>query len=78
MLTQEEKELICGAACDLETGNHLIRYRSDKERAMIKELSEVLIKQFHQHTLTPREEEILEVYHLCTDYEYAQSKINKQ
>ena len=72
ILTEHERELICDAACDLESGNHLLRPRDEEHRCMIDELI---------HTLnTPadkrdeRQNLIFEEYRLCTDYDYAQSK----
>ena len=38
ILTEHEKSLICRAAQDLESGNHLLFRRSQEERDMIKEV----------------------------------------
>lgn len=41
-LTEQEKHLICQAATDLESGNYLLRKRTDEELQMISEVSSVL------------------------------------
>ena len=73
MLTEEEKKLICKAACNLESGRYLLRKMSPEEKKMMGEVCATLGKSEYKQPLSNREKEILEEYRLCTDYEYAQS-----
>ena len=75
-MTPKEISLIEKAACDLQTGNHLIRERTDEEYAMIGEV--ILALSTPKVRLTERQKEILEHYRLCTDYDYWKSKQPKE
>lgn len=65
-LTEKEKELISQIVCDLETGNHLLRPRSEEYWAFSKEFAEAHMTQ----TPNEKQKEILEYYRQCTDYHY--------
>ena len=75
-MTEKEITLICRAACDLETGNHLLRKRTEEENNMRTELCIVLnlVENGKEAELTPRQKEIYEEYRVCSDYDYAKSK----
>lgn len=72
MLTKNEKELVCQAACNLASGRYLLRKMSPEETKMMGEVCVTLGKSEDKQPLSDREKEILEEYRLCTDYEYAQ------
>ena len=71
-MSPEEVKLIQYAACDLETGHHLLYKRSKQEIDMIQEVCETLKTPAEKRS--ERQKEIYEEYLLCTDYEYAVSK----
>jgi hypothetical protein len=75
MLTNNEKKLISQAACDFETGNHLLQKRSKEQLDMMKEISITL--RTSDELRTERQKEIAEEYRLCTDYDYWKSKQSK-
>ena len=66
LLTKEETELINQATVDNETGNHLLRPRSDEYWAMRK----VIYEAFKAQNPTPKQEQILEYMKQCSDYFY--------
>ena len=66
VLTKREKELIENIACDLETGNDLIRPRSDEYWAFSKEFYEAS----NAKEPTEKQKDIIEYYNQCTDYFY--------
>ena len=66
VLTKREKELISQIACDLESGNHLIRPRNKEYRDFFREFLEVS----NTKEPTERQKEILEYYKQCSDYFY--------
>lgn len=72
ILTEKERALICQAASDLESGNYLLRKRTDEQLAMIQEVSKAL--NTPEQERDSRQVLICEEYRLCTDYEYAKSK----
>ena len=72
ILTNDEKRLICQAACDLESGNYLIRKRTDEQLKMIEEVLKAI--NAPEEKRTERQKLIAEEYRLCTDFDYAQSK----
>ncbi len=72
ILTETEKQLICQAASDLESGNYLLRKRTDEQLTMIQEVSKAL--NTPEQERDSRQVLICEEYRLCTDYEYAKSK----
>lgn len=69
MLTEQEINLICTAAADLESGNHLLRPRSAEEYGMLEEVCGVLKKIEFNEKLTDREYEIYTTYRRCTEIE---------
>ena len=71
-MTELEKELICKAAMDLETGHHLLYERSGDEISMINEVLETLATPIE--LMSDRQKEIYEEYRLCTDYNYWKTK----
>lgn len=75
MLTDNEKKLISLAACDFDTGNYLLRKRSEERLNMMKEVSITL--KTPEESRTERQKEIAEEYRLCTDYDYWKSKQSK-
>lgn len=66
LLTEKEKELISRIGCDLQTGNHLLRPRSEEYWAFGKEFAEACITQ----NPDGKQKEMLEYYRQCTDYSY--------
>lgn len=72
MLTRKEKKLICRAAADIKTGNHLLYKRTNEELEMLKGLCSVLETVENKTKLTPREYQIYHEYLMCTDYRYYQ------
>ena len=73
-MTQEEKTLFCQAACDIESGNYLIRQRTEKQLRAISETLEALATPSEKRT--ERQKAVVEEYRLNTNYEYAKSKKN--
>ncbi len=71
-MTELEKKLICKAAMDLETGNHLLRPRSYTELAMIDEVLTTI--NTPEEKRSDRQKDIYEEYRLCTDYDYWNEK----
>jgi len=68
MLTDNEKRLISQAACDFESGNHLLCKRSKEQFNMMKEISITL--KTPEESRTDRQKEIAEEYRLCIDYDH--------
>ena len=68
-LTDADKIGLCSAICDLETGNYLIRPRTEME---IKYIQEILVAE-HAKNPTERQKEIIEWRRACTDHEYAEA-----
>ena len=66
ILTKREKELIENIACDLESGNHLIRPRSEE----YWKFSEEFWDASNAKEPTEKQKEILEYYNQCSDYFY--------
>lgn len=66
ILTEREKELISQIACDLESGNHLIRPRSEEYWAFSNEFWEAS----NTKEPTEKQKQILEYYYQSTDYFY--------
>jgi hypothetical protein len=74
-MTQREKELVCRAATDIETGNHLLLPRSYSELAMVDEVLATI--NTPEENRSDRQKEIYEEYRLCTDYDYWKEKNNE-
>ena len=68
ILTEREKNLICRAASDIESGNYLIRPRSYSELAMVDEVLATI--NTPDNGRSDRQKEIYEEYRRCTDYDY--------
>ena len=66
ILTNKEKELISFVACDLQSGNHLLRPRSEEYWSFGKEVNEAL----NAESPDEKQKEIKEYFHQCTDYFY--------
>ena len=66
LLTEDETYLIEQATIDNETGNHLLRPRSDEYWAMRKEIYEAT----KAENPTDRQSQILEYMKQCSDYFY--------
>lgn len=71
-MTEKEIELICKAAMDIATGNHLLNKRTEEELQMLKEVSKAIYTP--EKKRTQRQKDIYEEYLCCTDYNYAKSK----
>ena len=67
-MTNEERALVCKAATDLETGNHLIYPRTKEEKEMIADLN-IAILTFPAER-TARQKELYEEYRRCTEPDY--------
>ena len=74
-MTQREKGLVCRAATDIETGNHLLLPRSYSELAMVDEVLATI--NTPEEKRSDRQKEIYEEYRLCTDYDYWKEKNNE-
>ena len=74
-MTQEESRLICRAAMDIESGNHLLLPRSYSELAMVDEVLATI--NTPEEKRSDRQKEIFEEYRLCTDYDYWKEKNNE-
>ena len=72
ILTEREKNLICRAATDIESGNYLICPRSYSELAMVDEVLATI--NVPEDGRSDRQKEIYEEYRLCTDYDYWKSQ----
>ena len=66
-ITKSESIELCDASCDLESGNYLIRERTQERLNTIKEILEAE----RTENPTDRQKEILEWYKVCSDYFYA-------
>lgn len=73
ILTDNEKHLICQAVCDLETGNHLLRKRSDEQKSMIVEVDNAL--DTPEDERDERQRLIVEQVKLFTDPNYEKPKL---
>ena len=69
-LSHEEICLIGQAASDLESGNHLIRKRSEQQRNMMNEVLYTLLCSDAGENLTDRQKSILHVYRMHIDFDY--------
>ena len=69
-ITSEEERLIERIACDLQTGNHLLRPRDDKYWEIFYEMVRLRTKEIHGHPMTLREQEMSEYETQCSDYFY--------
>ena len=65
-LTDKEKELISQIACDQESGNWLIRPRTDEYWAFYRDFCDAA----YAKEPTERQTDILEYYRQCSDYYY--------
>ena len=68
ILTERERNLICRAATDIESGNYLICPRSYSELTMVDEVLATI--NTPEEKRSDRQKEIMEYYHQCTDYDY--------
>ena len=68
-LTKSEKVMLSLIACDNDSGNHLLRERSDEYWQMQKEWAEAA----KAESPTEKQTMILEYVHQCTDYAYYHS-----
>lgn len=66
-ITKSESIEFCGASCDLESGNYLIRKRTQKRLNAIQKILEAE----RAENPTDRQKEILEWHKVCSDYFYA-------
>ena len=66
-ITKSESIELCGASCDLESGNYLIRERNQERLNTIQEILEAE----RAENPTDKQKEILEWQKVCTDYFYA-------
>ena len=66
VLTEKEKSLISQIAYDMESGNHLIRPRSDEYWTFSREFYEAA----NAKVPTEKQNEMIEYYNQSTDYFY--------
>lgn len=66
-ITKSESIEFCGASCDLESGNYLIRKRTQERLNAIQKILEAE----RAENPTDRQKEILEWHKVCSDYFYA-------
>lgn len=59
------------AFLDLETGRHLLDFRTPNQKKAMRELCKAMEKSEYDIELSGREEEILFLQKICTDYDYA-------
>jgi len=69
-LTKKESDDFCYATTYLETGNYLIRKRSNNESHVIKELVDAI----NEKDPDERQKEIVEWNKVCSNYYYAKKK----
>lgn len=69
ILTEEEMRLIEQIGADLQTGNHLLRPRSDRYWEFGKEFT-AAYDAVENGTATEKQEQIVEYHKQCTDYFY--------
>ena len=67
-MTEQERTLVCKAATDLETGNHLIYPRTKEEKEMIADLNIAILTLPAERTA--RQKELMEEYRKCTEPDY--------
>lgn len=75
LLTEQEQRLISQMAADSETGNHLLRPRSDEYKALCKKFSEIVNKKEEERT--DKDKQMCEYYAACKDYDAYQKFIEK-
>ncbi len=66
LLTEDEQRLISQIAADSETGNHLLRPRSDKYKAFYNTFVEITKKSEEERT--DKEKQMCEYFHACKDF----------
>lgn len=66
LLTEQEQRLISQMSADSETGNHLLRPRSDEYKALRKKFSEIVNKKEEERT--DKDKQIFEYYAACKDF----------
>ena len=66
-ITKSESIELCGASCDLESGNYLLRKRTQERLNAIHEILEAESAE----NPTDTQKEIMEWQKVCTDYFYA-------
>jgi hypothetical protein len=69
-LTKKDSENICQASCDLESGNYLIRERTEEQLRSINELLNA-IHLVSKGNVDDRLKEIVEWHKACSDFYYA-------
>jgi hypothetical protein len=67
LLTEQEQRLISQLAADSETGNHLIRPRSEEYKALLTTFNEIVNKKDEQRT--DKEKQICEYFAACKDFD---------
>ena len=66
LLTEQEQRLISQMAADSETGNHLLRPRSNEYKALLKKYSEIVNKK--EEECTDKDKQMCEYYAACKDF----------
>ena len=67
LLTEQEQRLISQMAADSETGNHLLRPRSDEYKALLAIFNEIVKKKDEQRT--DKGKQICEYFAACKDFD---------
>lgn len=67
LLTEQEQRLISQMAADSETGNHLLRPRSDEYKALYKKFGEIVNKKEEERT--DKDKQMCEYYAACKDFD---------
>lgn len=75
LLTKYEQKLISQIAADSETGNHLLRPRSDEYKAFCKKFDEIVDKKEEERT--DKDNQMCEYYASCKDFN-AHEAFNKK
>ena len=74
-MTEQERTLVCKAATDLETGNHLVYPRTKEEKEMIADLNIAILTLPAERTA--RQKELMEEYRKCTEPDYKGSILSQ-
>lgn len=75
LLTEQEQHLISQIAADSETGNHLLRPRSDEYKALYKKFSEIVNKKEEERT--DKDKQMCEYFAAFKDFDAYQKFIEK-
>lgn len=70
-MTSNRKRLICQAAMDIESGNHLIRKRTMQQYGIINQINRILYLVEYGKKLNAKQKKMYHEYLMDSDHEYA-------